>query len=132
LNKMQQGMIRIMVQYADGSPIEPEGVLLKWWNDCGVIAREKYKITLSWHDVVSKDVQEILWGFSKGHYVFPSEQEKIGKNAMLKQYLMHFGGSDMLSTSTICREAYHHWISLSISCQMNGTHSYNNIPLQKP
>jgi hypothetical protein len=63
---------------------------------------------LSWHDVVSKDVQEILWGLSKGHYVFSSEQEKIGKNAMLKQYLMHFRGSDMLSTSTICRGAYHH------------------------
>jgi hypothetical protein len=30
LNKMQQGIIRIMTQYADGSPIEPEGVLSKW------------------------------------------------------------------------------------------------------
>jgi hypothetical protein len=41
---MQQGIIRIMVQYADGSPIEPEGILSKWQNDCGVVAREKYKI----------------------------------------------------------------------------------------
>jgi hypothetical protein len=29
-------------------------------------------------------MQETLWGFIKEHYVFPSEQEKIGKNAMLK------------------------------------------------
>jgi hypothetical protein len=29
-------------------------------------------------------MQEILWGFIKEHYVFPSEQEQIDKNAMLK------------------------------------------------
>jgi hypothetical protein len=29
-------------------------------------------------------MQETLWGFIKEHYVFPSEQEKIGKNAMPK------------------------------------------------
>jgi hypothetical protein len=26
-------------------------------------------------------MQETLWGFIKEHYIFPSEQEKIGKNA---------------------------------------------------
>jgi hypothetical protein len=41
---MQQGIIRIMAQYTYGSPIEPEGILLKWQNDYGVVAREKYKI----------------------------------------------------------------------------------------
>jgi hypothetical protein len=41
---MQQGIIRIMVQYADGSPIEPKGMLLKWQNDCGIVARKKSKI----------------------------------------------------------------------------------------
>jgi hypothetical protein len=30
LNKMQQGIIRITVQYEDGSPIESKGVLSKW------------------------------------------------------------------------------------------------------
>jgi hypothetical protein len=47
LNKMQQDIIRITVQYADGSPIEPKGVLSKWRNDYGVLAREKFKIIWS-------------------------------------------------------------------------------------
>jgi hypothetical protein len=29
-------------------------------------------------------MQETLWGFLKEHYIFPSKQEKIGKNAMIK------------------------------------------------
>jgi hypothetical protein len=78
LNKMQQGIIRIMAQYADGSPIEPHGVLSKWQNDCGVVAREKCKIIWSWDDV-TKEKQEILWGFIKEHYIFPSEQENLAK-----------------------------------------------------
>jgi hypothetical protein len=48
-------------------------------------------------------MQEILWGFIKEHYIFPSEQEKFGKNATIKKYLMHFRGSDMLLTSTVLR-----------------------------
>jgi hypothetical protein len=84
LNKMQQGIIRITAQCTDWSPIELEGVLSKWRNDCGVAVREKCKIIWSWDDVVSKDMQETLWGFIKEHYVFPSEQEKNGKNATLK------------------------------------------------
>jgi hypothetical protein len=83
LNKMQQGIIRIMVQYTDESPIESEGVLSKWQNDYGVVAREKCKMVWSWNDV-TKEMQETLWGFIKKHYIFPSEQEKIGKNAMMK------------------------------------------------
>jgi hypothetical protein len=38
---MQRGIIRITTRYVDGSPIEPEGVLLKWRNGCGVVAGEK-------------------------------------------------------------------------------------------
>jgi hypothetical protein len=72
LNKMQQGIIRITVQCVDGSPNEPEGVLSKWWNDCGVVPREKCKIVWSWDDVI-KEMQETLWGFIKEHYIFPSE-----------------------------------------------------------
>jgi hypothetical protein len=75
---MQQGIIRIMTQYADGAPIEPEGVLSKWRDDCGVVAREKCKIIWSWDDVTIK-MQETLWGFIKEHYIFPYEKEKIGK-----------------------------------------------------
>jgi hypothetical protein len=29
-------------------------------------------------------MQQTLWGFIKEYYIFPSEQEKIGKNAMMK------------------------------------------------
>jgi hypothetical protein len=83
LNKMQQGIIRIMAQYADGSPIEPKGILSKWRNDCGVVAKEKCKIVWSWDDV-SKDMQETLWVFIKEHYIFPFEQENIGKNDTLE------------------------------------------------
>jgi hypothetical protein len=46
--------------------------------------REKYKIVWSWHDVVSKDMQETLWGFIQELCIFPSEKEKIGKYATLK------------------------------------------------
>jgi hypothetical protein len=80
---MQQDIIRITVQYADGSPIKPEDVLPKWWNDYGIIAREKYKIIWSWDDV-TKEMQETLCGFIKEYYIFPSEQEEIGKNATMK------------------------------------------------
>jgi hypothetical protein len=45
--------------------------------------REKCKTIWSWDDV-AKEIQETLWGFIKEHYIFPSEQEKIGKNATMK------------------------------------------------
>jgi hypothetical protein len=35
------------VKYVDGSPIEREGILSKWRNNCGVVAREKCKIIWS-------------------------------------------------------------------------------------
>jgi hypothetical protein len=52
-------------------------------NDCGVVAREKCKIVWS-RDDVTKEMQETLWGFIKEYYIFPSEQETIGKNATMK------------------------------------------------
>jgi hypothetical protein len=48
-----------------------------------LLQEKKCKIVWSWDDV-SKDMQETLWGFIKEHYIFPSEQEKIGKNATMK------------------------------------------------
>jgi hypothetical protein len=83
LNKMQQVIIRITVQYTDRSPIEPEGVLLKWQNDCGVVVMEKCKIIWT-RDDVTKEMQETLWRYIKEHYILPFEKEKIGKNAMMK------------------------------------------------
>jgi hypothetical protein len=44
LNKMQQGIIRITAQYADAAPIQLEGILSKWQNNCGVVATEKCMI----------------------------------------------------------------------------------------
>jgi hypothetical protein len=29
-------------------------------------------------------MQETLWRFIKEHYIFPSEQKQLGKNAMMK------------------------------------------------
>jgi hypothetical protein len=45
--------------------------------------REKCKIVWSWDDV-TKEMQETFWGFIKEHYIFSSEQEKIGKTATIK------------------------------------------------
>jgi hypothetical protein len=42
---MQEGIIKVMAQFPDKSPIEPKGINAKWCNDCGVLAREKCKIT---------------------------------------------------------------------------------------
>jgi hypothetical protein len=80
IRSLKNCIIRITAQYTNGSPIEPKGILLKWRNDYGV-EMLKCKIVWSWDDV-SKDMKETLWGFIKEHYVFPSEQEKSGKNAM--------------------------------------------------
>jgi hypothetical protein len=105
IRSLKNCIIRITAQYTDGSPIEPKGILLKWRNDYGV-EMLKCMIVWSWDDV-SKDMKETLWGFIKEHYVFPSEQEKVAKMLCREQYLMHFGGSNMLSTSTLCRGACH-------------------------
>jgi hypothetical protein len=42
---MQQDIMRITAQYADGSPIEPKGVLSKWQNDCSVVARKNAEMS---------------------------------------------------------------------------------------
>jgi hypothetical protein len=79
LNKMQEEIIKVTTQFPDGSPIEPKCVLSKWHNDCGVLAREKCKITWIDWGIVPANEKEALWELIKAHYVFPSEHEKHGK-----------------------------------------------------
>jgi hypothetical protein len=38
---MQEGIIKVMAQFPDGSSIEPKGALSKCCNDCGVLVRDK-------------------------------------------------------------------------------------------
>jgi hypothetical protein len=42
---MQEGIIKTIEQFLDGSPIEPKSVNSKWCYGCGVLVREKCKIT---------------------------------------------------------------------------------------
>jgi hypothetical protein len=79
LNKMQEGIIKVMMQFPDGSPIEPKDVKSKWCNDCGVLTREKCKITWIDWGVVPINEKEGLWELIKAQYVFPSEHEEHGK-----------------------------------------------------
>jgi hypothetical protein len=81
LNKMREGIIKVTTQFIDGSPIEPKGVNSKWHNDCGVLAREKCKITWIDWGIVPVNEKEALWELIKAHYVFPSEHEERGKKA---------------------------------------------------
>jgi hypothetical protein len=41
LNKMQEWIFRVMMQFLDESSIESKGIVSKWHNDYGVLAREK-------------------------------------------------------------------------------------------
>jgi hypothetical protein len=127
LNKMQQDIIRIMTQYTDGSPIEPKCVLLKWQNDYDVVARKKWR-NMQFGGMMFQKICEKYYGdSSKNITFFLLSKNNLAKMLRWKQYLMYFRGSDMLSTSTMCRGVYHHWIGLGISHQMNETDSYNNI-----
>jgi hypothetical protein len=76
---MQEGIIKVIAQFPDGSPIEPKGILSKWCNDYGVLAREKCKII--WIDwcAIPVNEKEALWQLIKSHYVFPFEHEEHGK-----------------------------------------------------
>jgi hypothetical protein len=60
LNKMQEGIIKVTAQFLDGSPIQPKGILSKWCNECGVLAREKCKITWIDWGVVLVNEKEAL------------------------------------------------------------------------
>jgi hypothetical protein len=40
---MQEWIIKVTAQFPDGPPIEPKGILSKWWNDCGVLVRENVR-----------------------------------------------------------------------------------------
>jgi hypothetical protein len=80
---MQEVIIKVTMQFLDGPPIEPEGVLSKGRNDCGVLTRGKCKIT--WFDLgdVLVNEKEALWELIKAHYFFPSEHEEHGKRATI-------------------------------------------------
>jgi hypothetical protein len=58
---MEEGIVKVMIQFRDGSPIEPKGVHSKWRNDYNVLLREKCKITWSDWDVVPVNEKEVLW-----------------------------------------------------------------------
>jgi hypothetical protein len=83
MNKMQEGIIMVIVQLPDGSPIEPKCVLSKWLNDYGVLARKKCKITWIDWGIVPVNEKEALWELIKAHYVFPSEHEEHDKRATI-------------------------------------------------
>jgi hypothetical protein len=83
LNKMQEGIIKVMTQFPDGLHIEPKCVNAIWRNDCSVLAREKCKITWIDWGVVLVNEKEALWELIKSHYVFPSEHEERGKRATI-------------------------------------------------
>jgi hypothetical protein len=61
MNKMQQGIFKVIAQFPYGSPIEPKCVNSKWYNYCGVLAREKCKITWIDWSVVPVNGKEALW-----------------------------------------------------------------------
>jgi hypothetical protein len=126
---MQQDIIRITAQYADGSPIEPKGVLSKWRNDCGAVVRKNARSSSLRMMLFQKTCKKPYGDSSKNITFSLLSKKKLTKMLHWKQYLMHFEGSYMLSTSIMYRGTYHHWIGLGISHQMNGTYSYNNIPL---
>jgi hypothetical protein len=83
LNKMQQYIIRIMVQYADGPWIESNGVLSKWRNICGVVARENTRSS-SPGMMFQKTCKKHYEDSSKNITFFPSEEEQVDKNATMK------------------------------------------------
>jgi hypothetical protein len=60
LNKIHKVIIKVTAQTLDGSPIEPKGVLSKWHNDCGLLVREKSKITWSDWGIVPVNEKEAL------------------------------------------------------------------------
>jgi hypothetical protein len=82
-NKMQEGIIDVMAQFLYGSPIEPKSINSKWHNGCGVLAREKCKITWIDWGTVPVNEKKALWELIKAHYVFPSEHEECGKRVTI-------------------------------------------------
>jgi hypothetical protein len=78
---MQEEIIKITTQFPDGSPIEPKGVNSKWHNDCGVLVREKCRITWIDWGTIPVNEKEALWELIKAYYVFHSKYEERGKRA---------------------------------------------------
>jgi hypothetical protein len=108
LNKMQEEIIKVTVQFPNGSPIEPKGVNSKWHNDCGVLAMEKCKITwIDWGTIPANE-KEAFWKLIKAHYVFPSEHEECGNKTTILTIGWPFEGSDIHSTNSMFNLVFHH------------------------
>jgi hypothetical protein len=80
---MQEGITKVMVQFPDGSPIEPKDVNAKWCIDCGVLARKKCKMTWIDWGAFPVNEKEAFGELIKAHYVFPYEHEERGKKATI-------------------------------------------------
>jgi hypothetical protein len=80
---MQEWIIKVTAQLPDESPVKPKGILPKWHNECGVLTREKCKITWSNWGTVLVNEKETLFELIKVHYVFPSKHEELAKRATI-------------------------------------------------
>jgi hypothetical protein len=58
---MHEGIIKVMTQFPDGSPIEPKGINSKWCYDYDVLVREKCEIKwIDWGAFLVNQ-KEALW-----------------------------------------------------------------------
>jgi hypothetical protein len=62
---MQEEIIKVMMQFPYGSPIEPKGVLSKWRNDYGVLARGNVRY-LDWLGRCSNKWEKNFMEIDKG------------------------------------------------------------------
>jgi hypothetical protein len=80
---MQGGIIKVTVQFLDGSPIESKCVLSKWCNDCGAPVRKNVRsLKLIGGDVLVNE-KEALCELIRAHYVFHFEHEECVKRATI-------------------------------------------------
>jgi hypothetical protein len=124
--------MKVTTQFPYGWPVQPEDVLSKWHNDCGVLAREKCKII--WYNwVMLQKMRKKLYGNWSRHIMSSLlNMKNLSKWLLFLPYRGHIKGSDMHSTSSTFNLVFHYWIGVSSSHQTNRTPSNNYIPLQKP
>jgi hypothetical protein len=131
LNKKLEGIFKVTTQLPDGSPIEPKGILSKWCNDCGVLARKKCKITWIDWGIVPVNEKEALWELIKAHYVLPSEHEECGKRATILTIARTLLRFRYALNKFYVQPGVSRSIGLGSSHQTNVTPFNNCIPLQK-
>ena len=68
---------------ADWEPVEPMGVHAKWRNRCGVVVREKCKITWTEWKLVPQERKEEMWNAVRSHILFPPADLEKAKKATL-------------------------------------------------